>query len=139
MKVGKVKIEITGKQTMGEETDSTTVNAEGLCGIKEDGYKIDFVEEVAENMKVWNRIFISEQNAVITKGGAVKSEMIFIPGKESEVLYQTPYGLIDMKVICESIQKKDDENGCQILILYDLYSGEYAIAKCKTKIVLTYI
>lgn len=136
MTYGRVKIKIIGWQTMGEESDTTVVDTEGEVFEHAEGCIIEYLEQPAENMKVQNKIIISGGKTVISKSGAVESEMIFIPGETSAVEYQTPYGMIEMQIKCKSVNVYEEDCKSQIVITYDLYSGEQLVSHCKTEIQL---
>lgn len=134
MITGKVKIKITGLQTVGTESDTTVLEAEGTCVQAEDGYKIQYIEKPAEDMEVENTILFSGEQATIVKKGMVESEMVFIPHERKETVYKTPFGVIDMLVQCESVYVSEEEDVNQIMISYSLYSGEQLVSYCKTLI-----
>ena len=134
MTTGQVKIKITGVQIMGEEQDVTVMEVQGDYKKTEDGCVIEYIEKPAEGMEVRNRIVMNSESTVISKSGAVESEMVFTPGKESSVEYKTPFGVIDMMICCEEVIVDEKEYTGEITILYDLKSGEQLVARCNTKI-----
>lgn len=134
MTTGQVKIKITGVQIMGEEQDVTVMEVQGDYKKTEDGCVIEYIEKPAEGMEVRNRIVMNFESTVISKSGAVESEMVFTPGKESSVEYKTPFGVIDMMICCEEVIVDEKEYSGEITILYDLKSGEQLVAHCNTRI-----
>lgn len=134
MTTGQVKIKITGVQIMGEEQDVTVMEVQGDYKKTEDGCVIEYIEKPAEGMEVRNRIVMNSESTVISKSGAVESEMVFIPGKESSVEYKTPFGVIDMMICCEEVIVDEKKYTGDITILYDLKSGEQLVAHCNTRI-----
>lgn len=134
MTTGEVNIKITGVQIMGEEQDVTVMEVQGDYKKTEDGCVIEYIEKPAEGMEVRNRIVMNSESTVISKSGAVESEMVFTPGKESSVEYKTPFGVIDMMICCEEVIVDEKEYSGEITILYDLKSGEQLVARCNTKI-----
>ncbi len=134
MTTGEVNIKITGVQIMGEEQDVTVMEVQGDYKKTEDGCVIEYIEKPAEGMEVRNRIVMNSESTVISKSGAVESEMVFTPGKESSVEYKTPFGVIDMMICCEEVIVDEKEYSGEITILYDLKSGEQLVAHCNTKI-----
>lgn len=134
MTTGEVKIKITGVQILGEEQDITVLEAQGVYVKTEDGCRIEYIEKPAEDMEVQNRITVSPKQTIITKSGAVESEMIFEPGAESNVAYKTPFGVIDMTIRCEEVEVCEEEHTGEIAIAYDLCSGEQLVAHCSTRI-----
>ncbi len=134
MTTGKAIIKITGVQILGEEQDVTVLEAQGVYTKTEDGCRIEYIEKPAEDMEVQNKIAVSPKRTVISKSGAVESEMVFIPGKESNVAYKTPFGVIDMTIRCEKVEACEEEYTGKIAIAYDLCSGEQLVAHCSTRI-----
>lgn len=134
MTTGQVNIKITGVQIMGEEQDVTVMEVQGDYKKTEDGCVIEYIEKPAEGMEVRNRIVMNSESTVISKSGAVESEMVFTPGKESSVEYKTPFGVIDMMICCEEVIVDEKEYTGEITILYDLKSGEQLVAHCNTRI-----
>lgn len=134
MTTGEVKIKITGVQIMGDEQDVTVMEAQGDYMKTEEGCVIEYIEKPAEGMEVRNRIVMNSESTVISKSGAVESEMVFSPGKESNVEYKTPFGVIDMTICCEEVVYDEDEYHSEIKVVYDLCSGEQLVAHCTTRI-----
>ena len=134
MTTGEVNIKITGVQIMGEEQDVTVMEAQGDYRKTVEGCVIEYIEKPAEGMEVRNRIVMNSECTVISKSGAVESEMVFIPGKENTVEYKTPFGVIDMTISCEEVIVDEKEYACEITILYDLRSGAQLVAHCTTRI-----
>ncbi len=129
-----VKIKITGVQIMGDEQDVTVMEARGDYTKTEEGCVIEYIEKPAEGMEVRNRIVMSPESTVISKSGAVESEMVFIPGKESTVEYKTPFGVIDMTISCDEVICDEEEYHSEIKVVYDLSSGTQLVAHCSTSI-----
>ena len=134
MITGKVKIKVTGWQTVGVENDTITVETEGTCTQVDEGYEIRYIEIPAEDMEVENIVVFSKEQARITKKGMIESEMIFIPGEKRMTAYKTPFGVIDMMVQCDSILVVEEESDPCVMISYSLYSGERIVSYCKTMI-----
>ncbi len=134
MITGEVKIKITGVQIMGDEQDVTVMEAQGDYMKTEDGCVIEYIEKPAEDMEVRNRIEVSSKGTIISKSGAVESKMVFMPGKESNVAYKTPFGVIDMTISCDEVICDEEEYHSEIKVVYDLCSGAQLVAHCNTRI-----
>ena len=66
------------------------------------------------------RFDFSPNEAVITREGTVSSKMIFVEGKMSVFLYNTPYGSMTMGIDTHKIENSLTEQGGNIEIDYTL-------------------
>ena len=132
MITGEVKIKVTGTQTAGGENDTTVSEAFGMCVKETEGYRLEYKEMPAEGMEVRNVITFASNQAVISKKGAIETEMVFIPEKSTGLDYKTPFGVIEMEIVCDSIAIHNENNSVEIV--YTLYAGGNPVSDCKTLI-----
>ena len=90
------------------------------------------IEETAEGL----RLRYEEpgaDGAVLTRLGAVTSEMIFRPGETHTTYYATPYGTFPLAVETESVHWKFDERGGMLSLRYRIDLGGQK-GKCALRI-----
>lgn len=136
---GKVRIEIMGCQTLGEEKDETYMSAEGICVDDQGILKFLYIENTEDGAEIRNQISIKDQSVTISKRGAVVSDMHFVSGGYDEVAYQTPYGVLAMEIRCKLADVKENAESCLVEVVYDLYSGGVLVSSCVTKIQVVHI
>ena len=120
MKSGNVKIEIVGTQRLGTEQDETFVEVQGTYEREQDVAVIQYIEKPEETLEILNVIRVQGNSVTISKRGAIVSDMLFEMGKNSEVVYQTPYGTIPMEIRCKNVSIKEDDRNLRIEVEYDL-------------------
>ncbi len=79
------------------------------------------------------RLDLAEGSAVLTRLGAVTSEMIFRPGETHTTYYATPYGTFPLTVETESVHWKFDERGGMLSLRYRIDLGGQK-GKCALRI-----
>ena len=79
-------------------------------------------------------IKIEGNKGFLKRKGSLKSEMIFDEGKSSYVLYETPYGTLDMKITTDTIKGEIRENCGALDLEYILEFPGQAPIKTNLKI-----
>ncbi len=65
----------------------------------------------------------ADGTAELRRTGGFGSKMVYIPGRETEFDYRTPYGSIAMKIKTDCVRYSLDENGGIAELEYLLYAG----------------
>lgn len=129
MITGAVKIKVTGVQTAGEERDTSVSEAVGRCIKETEGYRLEYTDIPAEGMEVGNVIVFTSEKVLMSKTGAIETEMVLLPGTRTPLAYRTPFGVIDMEVLCDSVTIHNENNSVEIV--YSLYAGGEPVSDCK--------
>ena len=127
----KVRLAVTGRQR--DETGEETVTE--LC--VEAGYfeRNDSIyilyEEIQEGAVIKNTLKLKGSILELTKGGAVRTRMVFQEGKECLSEYVTSYGCLQMGVRTERVEVIRDGAVLRVRVVYELPSGGYAVSSCE--------
>jgi len=118
------KIFIVSLQSADGETNSQKFATEGKFYLKNGNYYIVYEEH--EEAGMWNTnvfIKVSGETITIRRNGEVKSVMVYEIGKNTEFIYSTPYGNINIKIKTKDIIKELTEDGGIIKLSYSLFTG----------------
>lgn len=120
-----VIISIKGIQTMGPElpvdSDSIELITGGQYQHSGDEMVLSYMESEMTGMEGTKTTFrISPDRVVLTREGAVESEMVFQQGRKHVFLYNTPFGATTMGVDTQKIRNKMHEDGGRMEINYTI-------------------
>ena len=112
-------IEVESKQSIDEEGIKVVTPGNFY---KEDGifYAIYEETEISGMEGTITTIKIDGNKVLLNRKGNLNSEMIFEQGQSSYVLYETPYGTLDMKITTDNIDGEIKENGGSLDLEYIL-------------------
>lgn len=126
-------IEVESKQSIDEEgikvvTPGNFYEEDGIFYAVYEETEISGMEGTMTTIKIeGNKVFLKRK-------GSLNSEMIFEEGKNSYVLYETPYGTLDMKITTDTIKGEIRENGGALDLEYILEFPGQAPIKTNLKI-----
>ena len=112
-------IEVESKQSIDEEgikviTPGNFYEEEGVY------YAVYEETEISGMEGTMTTIKIEEDKVFLKRKGSLNSEMIFEEGKSSYVLYETPYGTLDMKITTDVINGEIKGEGGTLELDYTL-------------------
>lgn len=129
-----VRIEITGRQRLDNESDETKVEAVGHYEKKKEVHRIEYDENAEDGAVIHNTLRISPHGVKIEKRGALETDLFLVEGKTKEVAYKTPYGILSMETCCESVRIKEAEEELAVKVKYRLLAGGALVSDCETDI-----
>ena len=104
-----------------EEDDMIEVVSPGSFEKIEDGFKATYEETEISGMEGTTTILtIKENQVILEREGTTSTKMIFKEDEDSIVLYNTPYGILDLNVDTKKLKINIDENGGEIHSKYVL-------------------
>ncbi|CDM69441.1 hypothetical protein CM240_2304 [Clostridium bornimense] len=130
-------IEVESKQNIDEEgikviTPGNFYEEDGVFYAVYEETEISGMEGTITTIKIeGNKVFLNRK-------GSLNSEMIFEEGKSTYVLYETPYGTLDMKITTDSITGEIKESGGELALEYILEFPGQAPIKTNLKISISF-
>ena len=87
----------------------------------EDGFKATYEETEISGMEGTTTILtIKENQVILEREGTTSTKMIFKEDEDSIVLYNTPYGMLEIAISTNNLDVKIDEDGGKLDIEYEM-------------------
>ncbi len=130
-----VSVTMKTRITVGDESQVNDLSTEGKLFCKENGFYLQFKEEIAEVGTVNQIIKIDAENAVtVLRQGAVSMKQLFLQGETTEGVYRSPFGAMLMNTKTKQIDVKivDHQQSGTIQLSYQLhiqseFAGDYEV------------
>ena len=104
-----------------EEDDMREVVSPGSFEKIEDGFKATYEETEISGMEGTTTILtIKENQVILEREGTTSTKMIFKEDEDSIVLYNTPYGMLEIAISTNNLDVKIDEDGGKLDIEYEM-------------------
>lgn len=109
----KIKVEIEAKQKFQDHEEIQNNSCEGEITYLQKGEILEFIEKQQEHEMHFKMTVLPNKVISVREG----QQMIFDLEKEDHVKYETPYGILYMKIHTQEIIQKRKENRLQQVIL----------------------
>ena len=131
-----VLLTIRGTQNFdGVDPDETQLITEGTLEVTEDGLRFFYEETALTGMEGTTTTFEVQGNRVIlTRSGAVNSQMVFEAGKQHTSLYETPFGDLPVDIRTGTLKHNLTERGGLMDIRYSIAVAHTATGRNRFKI-----
>jgi len=118
----KIMLSIQGKQSyMGQEPDTIELVTEGWMDFRDGGWDISYEESELTGLKGVTTTFRVEQNQVVlTRTGALHSQMVFRQGVAHDSLYQIEMGALMIRVCATNLFYDITPDGGVIDLVYNI-------------------
>lgn len=104
-----------------EDDDMIEVVSPGSFEKIEDGFKATYEETEISGMEGTTTILtIKENQVILEREGTTSTKMIFKEDEDSIVLYNTPYGMLEIAISTNNLDVKIDEDGGKLDIEYEM-------------------
>ena len=104
-----------------EDDDMIEVVSPGSFEKIEDGFKATYEETEISGMEGTTTILtIKENQVILEREGTTSTKMIFKEDEDSIVLYNTPYGMLEMAISTNNLDVKIGEDGGKLNIEYEM-------------------
>ena len=104
-----------------EDDDMIEVVSPGSFEKIEDGFKAIYEETEISGMEGTTTILtIKENQVILEREGTTSTKMIFKEDEDSIVLYNTPYGMLEMAISTNNLDVKIGEDGGKLNIEYEM-------------------
>ena len=124
-----VLLTIRGEQYFdGTDPDATELMTEGTMTVTPEGISFSYEESALTGMEGTTTTFeVREPQVILTRSGAVNSQMIFEEGRQHTSLYETPFGELTVDIQTSRLRHNLTEQGGIMDLRYSI-SVEHAAA-----------
>ena len=130
-----VQLILTGRQLDPEGNETVTeLSAEAECFERNGSLYILYQERAEDGALTKNMIKRKGHILELTKKGSVNACMTFEPGREHVTDYATPFGLLHLGILTDSVESRMDGDGMEITADYTLTENGRMISKCNISI-----
>lgn len=132
-----VLINIKGIQGIDGESGTIELVTEGKFGIRDGEYYLTYDETTTfdSDEKTKTRIYVKNADSVVlSRTGAVSSQMLIENGRRNTCIYATPFGEMTIGISGECIEHSLSENGGEIKLVYSIDSQLRLISRNEVNI-----
>ena len=116
-----VLITIRSTQHLAGNCDGIELVTEGKYSVDGDGIHFSYMESELTGLEgTKTDFFVKPEEVVMSRQGAVTSQMIFHKGRKQHFAYETPIGMLTMGLNTHRINSALGENGGEMEIVYDI-------------------
>ena len=117
-----VLLSIRGEQYFdGIDPDATELMTEGDMEVTGDGFRLSYRESALTGMEGTVTTFAVEgPRVILTRAGAVNSQMVFEEGRQHTSLYETPFGELSVDIQTSLLRHTLSERGGLMEIKYSI-------------------
>ena len=132
------KAQITVKSAM--DGDEPTVEVHDCVAVEKRGtISVTYYEKDPDNKsEITNILTISDRRLDYVKTGAANTKMIITPDEATTQVYSTPYGDIDIDIICHEFVLNEIADRIMLELDYDIMQGNSSMNHCNMRIEIEY-
>lgn len=126
-----VMITIRSSQNVdGSVQEGAEFITHGVYSYGRDGINLSYMESELTGLDGTRTVFqVKPGEVVLSRRGAVNSQMVFQPGKSSSFLYNTEFGMLQMGLDTRRLDCALDEHGGDMEIEYDVDFERYFVSR----------
>lgn len=138
-----VKVSISGIQNNDNE-EMVEVVSVGEMMQRDDHICVSY-EEAADNAAgvdcqlVKSMLKVKPDQIEIIKKGAAQTHMVFVEDRDTISYYSTPFGELEVAIHTDRLERKERDNGFQILLEYALEINASHMSNCNVDIRVDYL
>ncbi len=138
-----VKVSISGIQN-NDNQETVEVVSVGEMLQRDDHICVSY-EEAAEEAAgvdcqlVKSMLKVKPDQIEIIKKGAAQTHMVFIEDRDTISYYSTPFGELEVAIHTDRLERKERDNGFQILLEYALEINASHMSNCNVDIRVDYL
>ncbi len=138
-----VKVSISGIQNNDNE-ETVEVVSVGEMMQRDDHICVSY-EEAADNASgvdcqlVKSMLKVKPDQIEIIKKGAAQTHMVFIEDRDTISYYSTPFGELEVAIHTDRLERRERDNGFQILLEYALEINASHMSNCNVDIRVDYL
>ena len=138
-----VKVSISGIQNNDNEETVEVVSVGEM--LQRDDHICVSYEEAADNASgvdcqlVKSMLKVKPDQIEIIKKGAAQTHMVFIEDRDTISYYSTPFGELEVAIHTDRLERKERDNGFQILLEYALEITASHMSNCNVDIRVDYM
>ncbi|MCR4929808.1 MAG: 4-(cytidine 5'-diphospho)-2-C-methyl-D-erythritol kinase [Lachnospiraceae bacterium] len=132
------KAQITVKSAM--DGDEPTIEVHDCVAVEKRGtISVTYYEKDLESKsEIKNVLTISDRRLDYAKTGAANTKMIITPDEATTQVYSTPYGDIDIDIICHEFVLNEIADRIMLELDYDIMQGNSSMNHCNMRIEIEY-
>lgn len=117
-----VLLSIRGEQYFDDiDPDATELMTDGTLEVTEDGLVLSYEESELTGMEGTTTTFeVRGAQVILTRSGAVNSQMVFEEGRQHTSLYETPFGELSVDIQTGRLRHNLTERGGILEIQYSI-------------------
>ena len=117
-----VLLSIRGEQYFDDiDPDATELMTEGTMVLTEDGMVLSYEETELTGMEGTTTTFeVKGPQVILTRSGAVNSQMVFEEGRQHTSLYETPFGELTVDIQTSTLKHNLTQRGGVMEIKYSI-------------------
>lgn len=118
----RVRLSVQGRQSyMGQEPDTIELITEGMMELRDGGWDISYEESDMTGLAGVTTTFrIEPDQVILTRTGALNSQMIFRQGVPHDSLYQMEFGALMIRVCATNLFYDITPQGGVIDLIYTI-------------------
>lgn len=127
-----VLINITGFQSVDDNTDKIEFTTDGKFGIRDNEFFISYDEGqmLEEKTEVKTKLFLKSDNSVVLeRSGSIKSKMLIKEGERNSCFYSTPIGDLSISIFGKKIEHNLTEKGGNVTLEYTIDSNMQVLSQ----------
>lgn len=138
-----VKVSISGIQNNDNEETVEVVSVGEM--MQRDDHICVYYEEAADNASgvdcqlVKSMLKVKPDQIEIIKKGAAQTHMVFIEDRDTISYYSTPFGELEVAIHTDRLERRERDNGFQILLEYALEINASHMSNCNVDIRVDYL
>ncbi|MGI6263987.1 MAG: DUF1934 domain-containing protein [Acutalibacteraceae bacterium] len=118
----KVRLRVTGRQTVDGQTDETVLDLPGTLTALDDGWEIVYHQR-EEGQAITTRVRVTDGMMTVTRSGDAASTLRLKPGKPLNARYDTGYGVLPMTIQTDLLLCDLTPSGGRVTARYRLIIG----------------
>lgn len=117
-----VLLKVRGEQYFDDaDPDATELTTEGTMVLTEEGMILSYEETALTGMEGTTTTFtVAGPRVILTRSGAVNSQMVFEEGRQHTSLYETPFGELSIDIQTSRLLHNLTERGGLMEIKYSI-------------------
>ena len=128
-------IKVTGYHDRGDSSpEIIKEEADASLSCSDDKYTITYTSAYEQDKETIHTIEIKNGTLCIIQTGSVNSKMYFSPGGSYDTDYKTPYGVMKMKVVTNSLFTEIKPKKITAHVQYELHMDGQKVSTSKTRI-----
>lgn len=124
-------------QSLFEESESQIFDYQGKILKIDEKYHLHY-SFMQDNISTDVLMVIGNKSITVKQSGGIVSQTTYLPGQITDMIYKAPTGSFAMKCFTTSYHLKSCESNINILISYDLLTGNDLLCSNKLNIQVNY-
>lgn len=84
----------------------------------------EYLEQGAVSHPTRSTIRIQESQVILSRAGSVAGQMVFAVGRSHLVYYNTPFGMMEIRMMTHSLKQEHEEHQIRLLVEYEMTINE---------------